>query len=104
MVELSWWLPWATKRALYLFYYLISISVTSKTFWEIKDEISFSNAIVHVWGLDDFEKNDMDHGIQIEGFEEIECDGMFVEVIGVNILTDWCVVGKSEVCGVSPLK
>ena len=39
----------------------------------------------------------MDRGIQMEGFEEIECDGMFVEVVCVNILTDWCVAGKSEV-------
>ena len=62
--------------------------IRSKTFWEIKDEISFSNAEVHLSGLGDFEIDDMDHGIQMNGFEEIECDGMVVEVIGVNILTD----------------
>ena len=67
---------------------VISMSVRSKTFWEIKDEISFSNAKVHFSVLGDFEIDDIDRGIQMEGFEEIECDGMFVEVIGVNILTD----------------
>ena len=39
----------------------------------------------------------MNRGIQIDGFEEIEWDGMIVEVIGVNTLTDWCVVGNSEI-------
>ena len=76
---------------------VISISVRSKPFWEIKDVISFSNAKVHFSGLGDFEIDDMDRGIQMDGFEDVECDGMCVKVIDVNILTDWCVVGMSEV-------
>ena len=59
----------------------------SKTFWEII-EVSFFNAKVHFSWLGDFE---------IDGFEEIEWDGMIVEVIGVNTLTDWSVVGNSEI-------
>ena len=39
-------------------------------------------------GLGDFEIDDMDRGIQMEVLDERECDGMFVDVIGVNILTD----------------
>ena len=39
----------------------------------------------------------MDRGIQMEVLDEIECDDMFVDVIGVNVLTDWCVVEGSEV-------
>jgi len=67
---------------------VISLSVRSKTFWEIKDEISFSNAKVHFSRLGDFELDDMDRSIQIDGFEEIEGYGMVVEGIGVNVLTD----------------
>jgi len=74
----------------------ISRSLRSKTFWEIKDEISFSNAKVHFSGHGDFEIDDMDRGIQMEWLDERDCDGMCVDVIGVNILTDWCVLGESE--------
>ena len=74
----------------------ISISLRSKTFWEIKEDISFSNAKVHFSGLGDFEIDDMDRGIQIEVLDERECDGMLVDVVDVNILTDWCVVEESD--------
>jgi len=50
---------------------VISGSERSKTFWEIKDEISFYNAKVHFSILGDFEIDDMD-GIQTDGIEEIE--------------------------------
>jgi hypothetical protein len=66
----------------------ISRSLRSKTFWEIKDEISFSNAKVHFSGLGDFEIDDMDFGIQIVVFDERECEGMCVDVLDVNLLTD----------------
>jgi hypothetical protein len=66
----------------------ISRSLRSKTFWEIKEEISFSNAKVHFSGLGDFEIDDMDFGIQIEVFDGRECEGIVVDVLDVNILTD----------------
>ena len=76
-LELSWWFPWANKRALYLWILpsalkrrskmtwlgticdagIVEISrgEVSKTFWEIKDLISFDKAKVHFSGVVDFE-------------------------------------------------
>ena len=67
---------------------VISMAARSKTFREIKDEISFSNAKVHFSGVGDLEIDDMDRGIQIERFEEIEGHVMFKEAKCVNVLTD----------------
>ena len=40
----------------------ISISMTSKTFWEIKELISFSKQKFHFSGAGDFVTDDMDRG------------------------------------------
>jgi len=59
---------------------LISIAVISKTFWEIKDEKSFSNVKVYFSGVGDFEIDNIDRGIHIDWLEGTEVHGMCKEV------------------------
>ena len=122
-VEVSWWLPWATRRALYLLtepsefmrtskITLLGIinflstnemltSVLSNTFCKMRELISFCRAKVHFSGLGDFVMEDIERGIQMDDEEPYDWRWDIAEVCEVNVLTGMCYVGAAAWGGVT---